>query len=99
MTFELTQRRFWSTIEGLGQEKKKKDITNTVCSVDAVLLTLAMDAIRQRKEYFEDLHNPTNSSCQKEAESVDSSGLVRYWDSKDVKKLHSSGLQGEQSLP
>ncbi|TWW61102.1 hypothetical protein D4764_05G0011920 [Takifugu flavidus] len=60
--FRTASKRFWTTIRRL---RKGKPV-NTVYSGDGVLLTSTRDVVDPWKEYFEDLHNPTNTPSSEE---------------------------------
>ncbi|KAI3364865.1 hypothetical protein L3Q82_001049 [Scortum barcoo] len=66
----LASKKFWQTVRRL--RRGKQCSANTVYSAGGELLTSAGDIVRQWKEYFEDLLNPTDTPSTEEAEAGDS---------------------------
>ena len=64
--------KFWQIVCGSGEESRL---------LSTQLLTSTDSIVRQWKEYFEDLLNPTNTHSEKEAEAGGIwAGLYHYWD-------------------
>ncbi|TWW80230.1 hypothetical protein D4764_01G0000450 [Takifugu flavidus] len=66
---EAVENNFWTASKRFIRRlrKGKQCTVNTVYSGDGVLLTSTRDVVDQRKEYFEELLNPTNAPSSEEA--------------------------------
>lgn len=61
------KQEFRTAVKGIG----RTTLAHALYSRDGVLLTSAEDNVRQWKEFFEGLLNPTDTSSVEEAESED----------------------------
>ncbi|KAK3554945.1 hypothetical protein QTP86_001875 [Hemibagrus guttatus] len=71
--YQTASGKFWQTVQHL--RKGKQLSANTVYSGGGELLASTGDIVRQWKEHFEDLLNPTDTPSIEEAEAEDSEDL------------------------